>query len=263
MRLPFTIRLAAGCLFLGWALCAHASPPASPLRICYEDVVQYPWTTPEGEGLNFVLMEMVRQKLQENFVMQARPWKRCLAYAANGEVDAVMGAADTPERRRYAVFPARANGEARTEARLYATGFHIFVRKGSAIQWDGKQFHHLHGTVAAQAGFITAERLRAMGLPLDDSSKTAENGLRLLHGGLVEAAVLQGEQALKNLQENPQFQSNIQVLPKPFLSLTMYLMVSKKIYALQKPRIDAIWQAIEQVRSSESYLQQERAAGTR
>jgi polar amino acid transport system substrate-binding protein len=233
---------------------------AAPLKFCFEDVQQRPWTSADGTGLNFVLLKIVERKLGEHFEMTALPWKRCLAYVANGAMDGVISAGVSPERRDFGVFPTLPNGQERAEARLYSDDFNIYVRIGSQIKWDGKQFANLHGVVASQAGYLVGGLLRKLGVEVDESGKSAEHGLRLLVGGSVDAAVLEGREAITLIRTDPRFQKKVEMLPLPFESPSLYLLIGKKRYLEKPKRIEDIWRAIETERIADEYLKQEKAA---
>lgn len=250
------LRYLAAVLALSLAGNSHAH---LPLRFCFEDVQQQPWTTPDKQGLNFVLLNAVEKSLNEKFVYVALPWKRCLAYVANGEVDGVVAAVYSPERAKYALVPSHADGKERREAALYVDDFHIFVSAGSKVSWNGKQFSNLRGAVAAQAGFIVVSQLRSMGLQVDESSKTAESGLRLLAAGSVEAAVLQGRQALYHQRQDARFR-DLAKLPQAFAHVPLHLMIARPSHQKDPKRIEAIWSAIEKERASAEYQAKEKEA---
>jgi polar amino acid transport system substrate-binding protein len=233
---------------------------AAALKLCFEDAPQHPWTMPDGKGLNFVLLKAVADRLGEQFEYKALPWKRCMAYAESGEMDAVIGAANSPERRLFARVALSANGQDRIETSLNSDNFNVYVRNDSNIGWNGKSFQNLSGSVAIQAGFVVAAPLRAMGLEVDQSGKSAEHALRLLEAGNPKVAVLQGTHANLLLHGDQRFRGKIKVLPIPFASVPLYLMASKKSYATQADRFEKIWAAIALERESEAYKNQEKAA---
>lgn len=234
------------------------STHAAPLRFCFEDTAQVPWTTPDGSGLNFDLLKRVEAATGEKFQFVQLPWKRCIAYVATGEMDGVIGAVNSPEREHFAVIPRDAQGRERVSAALYTDHFRVYTRSNSSIKWDGKSFSNLKGSVAAQAGFVVVQQLRQLGVTVDDSSKSAENGLRLLLLNGVDAAVLQGEQALLLQRNDKRFRDQTRVLSIPFMSSALHLMVARPSYQQQPQRIEAIWNAIEKERASAEYQAHEK-----
>jgi polar amino acid transport system substrate-binding protein len=257
--LSFHLRfsLAYTLCLLQISLTAHASPTI-PLRFCFEDTEQQPWTMPNQTGLNFDLLKRVEALTGEQFVYQALPWKRCIAYVASGEIDGVLGAAQSAERRQFAAFPQDEKGQERSGASLYTDDFLVYLRSDSKVTWDGHQFKNVNGAIAAQAGFVVAGQLQKLGYQVNERSKTAENGLRLVLIKEVDAAVLQGPQALQLQRKDPRFNTSINVLPQPFSRLHLHLMIAKPSYAKDPKRIEAIWQAIEKVRASSAYQTHEK-----
>ncbi len=241
-------------------LCAWLLPgKAAPLKFCYEDVPQTPWTQPDGSGLNFVLLKRVEKRLGEQFEFKSLPWKRCLAYVASGEMDGVVAAAYSAQRAVWGAVPLLPNGEERATARLYFDEFHVYVRHGSPVKWDGKAFANLHGSVAIQAGFVVAERLEKMGVELDQSGKSAEHALRLLMNGSASVAVLQASQANFLIHHDPRFRGQIEVLPLPFAQVPLHLLMSRKTWQREQKRIEAIWDVLAIERESPEYQKQEKA----
>jgi polar amino acid transport system substrate-binding protein len=99
-------------------MCVVGALHAAPLKCCYEDVPQRPWTYPDDKGLNFSLLSQVEKQLGEKFEYVSLPWKRCLAYVNSGTMDGVIGATFSPERLEFGVFPMGKNAEERVAARL-------------------------------------------------------------------------------------------------------------------------------------------------
>jgi polar amino acid transport system substrate-binding protein len=233
---------------------------AAPLKLCFEDVPESPWTFADGSGLNFVLLARVKQRLGEQFEFTALPWKRCLAYVEKGEMDGVIGAAMNEQRRQYAVFPMLPDGRERSSAGLYLDFFPVFVRSGSKVGWDGQEFTHLKGGVAVQAGFVVVEALEKMGVKLDQSGKSAEHCLRLLSAGSVDAAVLQGVNAVHLARSDARFRDAVSVLPLPFANTPMHLMIARSTWRREGARIERIWDAIEKERATPEYQKREQQA---
>ncbi len=248
-----------GVLALGMRLSSMALA-AAPLKLCFEDVAAEPWTLADGTGLNFVLLNRVKQRLGEQFGYTVLPWKRCLAYVEKGEMDGVLGAALSSQRQQYGVFPLLPDGRERPAAGLYVDFFAVFVRNGSKVGWNGRQFANLSGGVAAQSGFVVVDSLQKMGVTVDQSGKSAEHGLRLLLAGSVEAAVLQGTNAVHLARSDARFRDQVRQLPVPFVSQPMHLMISRSTWLRERARIERIWDAIEKERASPEYQKLEQQA---
>lgn len=233
-------------------LCASAA--AAPLKFCYEDVPQHPWTMPDGTGLNFELLHRVEKALGEEFHYQAMPWKRCQEEVRNGEMDGIIGAADNAERRKYLHFPSLPGGALDASATLYEDQFNVYLREGGDGSWDGKSLTSPNHPVVVQSGYLViASMLHEHGMKTFDSIKTAEDGLRFLSEGMVDVAVLQSVEAEYLRREDPRFKSKIALAATPFAILPLYLGINQASYEHDSRRIEAIWNEIRTVRNSPEY----------
>jgi polar amino acid transport system substrate-binding protein len=227
---------------------------AAPLKFCFEDVPQRPWTQPDGTGLNFELLHRVEKLAGEAFVFLPMPWKRCLEEVRNGELDGIVGAADSAERRSFAIFPIAASGAIDTSTSIYEDQFNVYQRVGSATAWNGKELISPNRPVAVQSGYaVVAAMLREHDIKINDSIKSAEDGLRFLLNGIVDVAILQSIETEFLRKEDPRFKGAIITAASPYVVLPLYLAVNHLTYARDPKRIQAIWNAIRTVRNSTEY----------
>lgn len=227
---------------------------ATPLKFCFEDVPQHPWTMPDSTGLNFELLNRVEKSLGEKFVYLPMPWKRCQEEVRNSEVDGIIGAADSAERRAYVIFPALPTGDLDTTATLYDDQFNVYLREGGDGTWDGKNLTSPKRPVVVQSGYLViASMLRDRGIKTYDAIKSAEDGLRFLSEGMVDVAVLQSVEAEYLRKEDNRFQQKILLSPTPFAILPLFLAINRTSYARSPKRFEAIWNAIRTVRNSSEY----------
>ncbi len=231
----------------------EAAAPPAPLLLCYEDVPQRPWTMPDGSGLNFDMLKRVEALLGERFRYTGRPWKRCLEELRLGRVDALMGAADGPERRAFAVFPLRDDGSVDSSQAMYSERYNVFLRKGSTAAWDGRRLRTRDNAVLVQSGYLVAGFARQRGLQAMERAKSSEEALRLLSEGMFDAAILYGDESLLIAREDPRFRARVVHAPGPFWVSDFYLMASAHTYKRDPARIKAIWQAVATVRQSAEY----------
>ncbi len=252
-----TSRLIAAVLLFGLT----AGAAAAPLAICYEDVVQRPWTTPDGGGLNLELLKRVEKRLGEKFVFTAKPWKRCMEEVRAGSMDAVVGAADSPERRRHYRVPTLPDGRADLAGALYQDAYMVFYRKGSGAGWDGRELVPAGGRVLVQHGYVISELLRARGYQPDELVKAPVDGLRMLANGGRDIAILHGREPLALVRDDPRFQGKVLQAALPYEVMGFYLLFGRTSHERQAARIEAIWRAIALERRSPSYQQLETEAG--
>ena len=240
---------------------ATASPP-QPLRLCYEDVPQSPWTMPDGGGLNLELLRRVEKQLNENLVFLPMPWKRCIDNVHWGTVDAVIGSADTPERRADGKLPTVADGHTDPTAALDVESYNIFLRTNGDARWDGKTLLVPRGSVIVPRGYIVAQALRDKGYPVQEAVKSAEEGLRMLAEGAADVAVLFGLEA-EDLARTPRFRDKVKEVGPAFMTMPFYLLVSHASYQRDPQRFEAIWNSIRAVRMTVTYRQLEDGATRR
>ena len=236
-----------------------AEASAAPLRLCYEDISQPPWSAPDGSGLNIVLLHKVAEHLNEQFVYLPKPWKRCFEELRWGDVDAVIGAADSPSRRAFGVLPRLPDGHADPSSALNEDTYYVFIRNGSGASWDGRKLTIPHGSVIVPRSYSAASLLRSQGYPVSEIVKTPEEAFRLLADGKADVAVLFGRGAAE-LAHSARFISQVSEAETPYVTQPYFLMAGQTAYKRDAGRIDAIWSAIREVRATDEYRSMERDA---
>ncbi|HEY8023705.1 MAG TPA: transporter substrate-binding domain-containing protein [Burkholderiaceae bacterium] len=240
-------------------LSAFAAPPS--LNFCFEDVLQRPWTKPDGTGLNIVLLQRVARQLGEHFTYSAKPWSRCQEEVRNGTSDGVFGVSDTSERRQYSVYPTLPDGKSDPEEALYEDRFDVYLRIGGRASWNSMTLSSPERPIIAQRDYYVAALLRDRGYNVVEYAKSAEDGLRFLSHGMADAAVLQGVEAQSLAARDPRFSANVKRVEPSYLILPLYLAVGRGVYEHDPKRIKAIWTAIREVRASAQYRRVQNSAG--
>lgn len=253
--------LLAGVLSVGMAWAADPAKPAAaagaPLRLCFESATILPWRTADGKGLNIELLQQVAPLVGVSFSFQALPWKRCLASLQANEVDGAFAASFSPERLETGAYPGGKVADA--SKRMHTDRYVLLKRKGSPVQWDGKQINNLDGAVGVQLGYSIAGQLRGWGLAVDESSQGALALARRLAMGRVAAVAMGGSDATM-LMAQPEIANQLEELPLPLTEKAYYLMLSHQLLASQPELAQRIWRGIETVRNSPAYKKQERQA---
>ncbi|HEY5799632.1 MAG TPA: transporter substrate-binding domain-containing protein, partial [Burkholderiaceae bacterium] len=256
--------LAAAC---AWAQTPAAAAPApvpapaaGPLTItlCFEKLTVLPWRTEDGRGLDFDMLREVAKRLNVRFKYEALPWKRCLAELKDNKMDGAFSASFRPDRLEIGAYPGGANID--NEQRMHIDRYVLIRRKGSKVQWDGKQFHNLDGAVGAQLGYSIVEHLRGLGVPVDEGSQRGRELTLKLIAGRVAAAAVGGSEAVNLLASDPKLAAQVEMLPIP-LTEKPYFLVLSHAFAQARPELAAaIWKTMEQVRNSPEYRKLERDA---
>jgi polar amino acid transport system substrate-binding protein len=222
---------------------------SAPLRFCYEEAPEPPWTMPDGSGEVLNLLRAVADRLHEQFVLQPVPWKRCIEEVRQGEFDGAVGSADTPERRTIGRLPLLADGKADATAALYENYYYVYSRTGSGAGWNGKHLTVPRGGVVVPRGYSIALELRAQGHTVLESIDRGEDGLRMLRSGMADIAILPGPKT-RALALGPRYRDSITVSQQSWKFIPGYLLASNAIYEQNPARILAIWSAIRETRQS-------------
>ncbi|MFT3734595.1 MAG: transporter substrate-binding domain-containing protein [Rhodocyclaceae bacterium] len=244
----------AGLLLCGSVLAAE--PPT--LRICHEPADIHPWSTRTGKGLNFELLAQVAKTSGVRFEYDIVPWKRCLILLKNNEVDGAFAGSFKPDRMESGAYPMAA-GKPDTAKRLHIDRYVLVRRLGSPVGWDGKRLTNLKGVVGVQLGYSIADQLKSMQIDVDEGAQSAEDVLRKLVTGRVDAAALLTGEAQALLARTPELAARVEVLSEPLVEKPYFLLLSHGLVARDEKLALRIWDNIEKIRESGTYQARERA----
>lgn len=253
-------------MLLAWWVCsfqlAYAQAPAelppTNLTFCFEDASIAPWRNPQAQGLNFELLQKVSQTLGLPFEYMPLPWKRCLAKLKAQEVDGAIGASFSEERLEIGAYPG--GNPADPAKRLHIDRFVALKLKGSPLQWDGKQFTPLQGSVGVQLGYSIAGLLRQNGMLVDEGSKTLDNLIQKLIAGRVDVVAIGGSDAEALMAPGSRYAARLEMLPTPLSEKAFYLVLSHGVVERHPAMAQRIWKTVETVRQSPAYRKKERSA---
>lgn len=242
-------------------LCCAAVPTpvwaADKLTLCFENKVVAPWRALDQTGLNFELLERVEQELNLSFDYQNLPWKRCLAKLQANQVDGVFTVSFSQERRSFGVFPGHAKPD--EKKRMHVARYFLVRKKGSPVDWDGKQFHGLDGKIAFQLGYSVGDLLRAVKVPVDETADSPHSvGRKVIAGHVAGAAMIDSDTAA--LMRGP-LGPKLEVAERPLVEKPYYLMLSNALVKARPQLAERIWKQVEQVRNSKEYGKMVQAAG--
>lgn len=237
-------------LIFGFAVNAKADT----IKLCYEDVVVFPWITGEKQGLALSEMQFIEKKLNIKFQFVRLPWKRCMLEAQSGKVDGLIAASFTKERTEWGVYPTKNNGELDSNLRLHSDSYTVYVRDDSQVKWINGKFVNL-GTnqIGVQLGYSVGNDLKDAGYQVYSATSTAAELLENLQNKTVNVAVLQHLPTLKTLNENPKLGVGVSAQKEPFKTMDQYLLFTKHFYDRNKKLSHKIWNAIPLARESSEY----------
>lgn len=236
------------------SLCAFAAlgadKPAS-MKLCYENEDVYPWVLKAKPGLNIIMLNAVEQKLAVKFELVGLPWKRCQDEVKNGAMDGLFAASFKPDRMEIGIYPMAAGKPDESKA-MMMDGYTLYRLKGSAVQWDGKKLT-VGGAIGAQPGYSIIDQLKALGAKVDDGARTADDNLRKLIAGRVDAVALQTLEGGNSLANNAEFSTKVERVSPVLVEKPYYLMLSKQFVAKYGDFSKEAWDAVVQVRESPDY----------
>ncbi|WP_020654264.1 substrate-binding periplasmic protein [Massilia niastensis] len=238
-----------------WCALARAAGPGS-VTLCFERQAVAPWRTLDGGGLNFDLLNEVARRTGVSFDYQSMPWKRCLEQLKTNQVSGAFAVSFNQERMALGAFPG--GQQADRSRRMHVDSYMLVRRRGSRLEWDGKQFKHLHGRIGVQLGYSVGDFLRARQVPVDEGSQRSDELAQKLIAGRVSGAALGGGDAAR-MMRGP-LGAFLEVAPLPLVEKDYYLVLSHAFVASQPQLAARLWDTIAQVRTSPAYRKREQAA---
>jgi polar amino acid transport system substrate-binding protein len=248
------------CNLLVLSIACDEAFAVTPLKFCFEDTPQAPWTMPDGSGLNLELLKRVERRLGENFELVAKPWKRCLEEVRTGVQDGLIGSAVAPERQQFSVFPTMSDGSADRTAALNEDQARVYIRKNSKANWDGQNLTNVKQAILVQRAYLVGSILQKRGFQIKEI-RSIHEALELLAKGTADIAILQSIEAENLVKYDSSIKDKVRSAETSFVSLPMYLPVNNKTYTQDPRRIESIWNAIREIRASSEYRQLLNAAG--
>ncbi len=229
--------------------CASEAPV---LQICTGDDESYPWQFNDRPGVLVHMMRMVEQGVAGKFIIQAKPWKRCLSELSSGQVHAAFKASYSAERAAEGVVYPMVAERLDVDKRLLTDRYSLYRRKGTPVEWDGKRLT-ADGIVGAQTGFSVVAQLRGLGATVDDGTRQASASLQKLLRGRVVAVALQTQEGDTLLARNPEFAANIERMQTALVEKPYFLVFSRSFFAEHETHARLIWSTIARVRESTEY----------
>ncbi|MBK6637539.1 MAG: transporter substrate-binding domain-containing protein [Rhodocyclaceae bacterium] len=236
MKLLFALSMSLFC----------ASAFACTIRIVYSDIGSPPHftgdgeTIPENPGIAVELVTLAAAKIDCKIAWQRLPNRRVQKTMEDGDADAMLMFSFNEERRAYAAYPMK-NDLPDPALRLAALTYRVYVKDGSALTWDGKQFAHVEGPIGVNAGYSVAKELPRLGVVIDEVPGTLNN-LKKLQLGRIAAYVMQEHSADPVIDEANL--ADIKKLPVPFSTRDYYLPFSKKFYGESSSIVLRLWKQI-------------------
>lgn len=235
------------------ALAVQAEDKPATLKFCHDNVDVYPWVVVGKGGLNLVHLKMVEQKLGLKFEMVSMPWARCLDEMRQGNMDGAFAASFKTDRLVSGSYPMA--GDKPDNRYMMMDGYSLYRLKGSNAGYDGKALTNVSGTFGAQQGYSIVDQLKGLGARVDDGARSADDNLRKLVAGRVQAVALQTLEGDNSIQQ-AEFAGKVEKVAPPLVEKPYYLMLSKQFVAKYGGLSADIWNAVAAVRESAEYKKQ-------
>jgi polar amino acid transport system substrate-binding protein len=241
----------SGLVAFGVCATAVAADKPTTIKLCHEDVDVYPWVLKDRPGLNIVHLKAVEAKLGVKLEIAPLPWKRCQEDMREGKVDGIFAASFKTERMDMGHYPMAGDKPDAARAMMY-DGYSLYRLKGGAAQWDGTKLT-VAGSVGAQPGYSIVDQLKQLGAKVDEGTKTADDNLKKLMAGRVDAVALQTLEGDNSLATNPEFSAKIEKVKPALVDKPFFLMLSKQFVAKYGDFSKDMWKTVAEVRESPDY----------
>ena len=247
-RMDYLLRLVA-CVF---ASCFAQVALACPFSIVYSDQASPPYYLGDGEaipanpGIAVELVTLAAAKMGCKIEWKRLPNRRALRELESGPSHAMLLLSYSPERAAYAAYPML--GDVPDPAYSHATlSYSVYVKSGSTVKWENRQFSPAQALVGANAGYSAADEARKLGLSVEEASTTANN-LQKLQMGRIAAYV--GQDLQVDLVIEDRQLTGVQKLPVPFSSKDYYLPFSKQFFDKSPAAATQLWKQIAEARKT-------------
>ena len=208
------------------------------------------WKKP---GITLDVLKSLEKNLNVKFKFERLPWARGLELLKNNLIDGVFHASFKKKRLNMGVYPMK-NDEPDTNRSLMSQAYFLYKRKGSPLNWDGKTFEHLNGSIGAIIGYAVVEDLKQMNVDVEKVATQWSNLSKLVLGRIGGVAGLESMNDIV-IKTNPEkFRSVVKVYP-PIIRKPYYLMLSHNFVNENPELAEAIWDGIRNIRLSGEYEQ--------
>lgn len=247
------------CVVLPSKAMAATAEPQVLLRFCYEDKPLEPYyrgsgseIPPKDPGATIEhLQQLTAQVSGITLQLERRPWKRCLAKLAQGDIDAVV-ASYRPEREDIGVYPLQ--DHLPDPQRAFSEHQTCLVqKKGSGWHWDGEQVTGLETMVVARPLGYAPLLVPGPKQVLMHYTLSGTMDLELLQAGRVHAVTTLCRIAGQSVVSPNILQHDLQVLTPALHRNVGYLLFSHQFYRQHQPEAAALWQQLATNKGTEIY----------
>jgi polar amino acid transport system substrate-binding protein len=201
-------------------------------------------TLHEPPGIQIELLMKAARQVGINIKITRLPSKRVLDTLEKGQSDAALIFSYSEDRAKFAAYPMK-KGTPDPTRKIYNVGYAVYKQKNSPLQWDGKKFLNLKGTIGSIMGWSVNEELSKMGLKVEEVKNHKQN-LEKLKLGRVDA-VVGPEEVIDYLILIDEYK-NIGKIQKPFSEKPYFVIFNKKFKEKNSEIIEKLWDKIGGIR---------------
>jgi polar amino acid transport system substrate-binding protein len=206
---------------------------------------------PDRPGWLVELFNAVEPLANVRFKYVFNDWDQVLRLVRTGRIEAAFNSSYKVARAVYGSYPMK-DGKPDPSKATVEYEYSLYVRRDSNVKWDGSGFENLNGPVALEKGAAILPRLQQLGLETREIT-SYRSMLSLLAGGRIDAiAAIDVNVDVLQKQSPERFGGIVKVSP-PLQTRTGYLMFSKIFCDRDRNICNAVWNAIRDVKMSESF----------
>ncbi len=216
--------LAAACTIM-LMFCAGGGAGAAgypeKIRVVYTQ--WYPYTYMDGStarGFEIETFKTVMNRMGVKVEFEQFPFKRCLKMLETGSADAAVSVLDTPDRRRYIIFPEEYISISRTL---------FFTRKDSKIRYRGS-LEDLKGyNIGVIAGFSYGKEFDNARYLKKEAVVDSERLVNMVLGGRCDLGI-ENQAVIKGIAKELGTESSIRFLIPPVHAQKLYVGFSRAVH---------------------------------
>jgi polar amino acid transport system substrate-binding protein len=226
---------------------------AKKIKICTDENFWYPFTYSVEEvalGLHVDITKEAIKRAGHSVEYIPMPWKRCLASAKSGEVDAIVSASYKDKRGEFLYYPKDAKSAKKSKNRITQVEYVVLTHKDDSYKYDGN-IKTLPHPIRATFGYSIVDDLKKEGLSVDTSKKDTFNLKRLQRDK--KGSVVTLKEIVEYYESKGTFKGEFVTHKKPIKSKSYYMPFSKNTKISQDDMQD-IWDNIQKVRENKRVI---------
>ncbi len=234
-----------------------SSASAITLVIAHEGKENPPYTYANksdpalSQGVTIDVLNTIAKRLNFDIEYVHLPWLRALIKLKQNKVDALFHASFKQDRIKYGLYPMK-NSLVDADKMLMTQRYILYKRVDSPLNWNGKSFTSLTGSLGAVMSYAIVSDLKKMGIKVTELS----NSLALLNQ--VQSGRLAGFVNLENMtdstiRKNKALLNSIEKIPMAVKEKPYYLMFSHGRFETHPELVEAIWLEINRTNRSGEY----------